>query len=145
MTTKKSSTDALGAILDKLGAMESKIEAMEDRIEESSKPPPLTVSKGNPYENKTTIRDSVYSDAPSLFKKGDVVRINEEIELSKLIMERGSEDIVNKIKDSGQGILGSIVEYATTHPRTGEPRFHVAIPGIGQEQVYYKDLELVSS
>ena len=149
MTTKKSETTnssatALEAILDKLGAMESKIEAMEDRIEESSKPPPLTVSKGNPYENRTTIKDSVYTDAPSLLKKGDIVRINEEIELSKLIMERGSEDVVNRIKDSGE-ILGSVVEYAATHPRTGEPRFSISIPGVGEEQVYYKDLELVSS
>jgi len=150
MVTKKSeatdsSADVLGAILDKLGAMDDKIESMENRLDESSKPPPLTVAKGNPYENKSVITDTIYPNAPNLFKKGDVVRINDKIELSELIMQRGSADVVNKIKDSGQGILGSITEYTTTNPRTGEPRFQVHIPGVGEEQVYYKDLELVSS
>ena len=150
MVTKKSeatdsSADVLGVILEKLGAMEAKIGAIEDRVEESSKPPPLTVEKGNPYENKSVITDTIYPNAPNLFSKGDVVRINDKIELAELIMTRGSADVVNKITDSGQGILGSIVEYTTTNPRTGEPRFQVSIPGVGEEQVYYKDLELVSS
>ena len=150
MTTKKSETtnssaNALEAILDKLGAMENKINAIEDRIEESSKPPPLTVSKDNPYQNKTVVKDTIYPNAPALFNAGDVVRINEDTELAQLIMERGSKDVVEKIETTGIGILGTIEEYAATHPRTGEPRFHVSIPGVGEEQVYYKDLELVRS
>lgn len=144
MTTKKSEADALGAILDKLGAMEYKIDALEDRIDEASKPPPLTVNKDNPYQNKTVITDTIYPNAPSLFNKGDVVRINKETELVGLIMERGSKDIVDKIKASEE-VLATVEEYAATHPRTGEPRFFVNIPGVGKEQVYYKDLELVSS
>lgn len=150
MVTKKSeatdnSADVLGVILEKLGAMEAKIGAIENRVEEASKPLPLTVTKDNPYENKSVITDTIYPNAPNLFKTGDVVRINKETELAELIMTRGSVDVVSKITDSGQGILGSIVEYTTTNPRTGEPRFEVHIPGVGEEQVYYKDLELVSS
>jgi len=144
MTTKKSEADALGAILDKLGAMEYKIDALEDRIDEASKPPPLTVNKDNPYQNKAVITDTIYPNAPSLFNKGDVVRINKETELVGLIMERGSKDVVDKIEASEE-VLATVEEYATTNPRTGEPRFFVNIPGVGQEQVYYKDLELVSS
>tara|TARA_R100001244_G_scaffold36288_2_gene33299 strand:- start:2098 stop:2556 length:459 start_codon:yes stop_codon:yes gene_type:complete len=150
MVTKKSeatdnSADVLGVILEKLGAMEAKIGAIENSVEEASQPPPLTVTKDNPYENKSVITDTIYPNAPNLFKKGDIVKVSEETELAKLIMKRGSADVVNKIKGSGQGILGSITEYTTTNPRTGEPRFEVHIPGVGEEQVYYKDLELVSS
>tara|TARA_R100000687_G_scaffold64029_1_gene52024 strand:- start:324 stop:782 length:459 start_codon:yes stop_codon:yes gene_type:complete len=150
MVTKKSeatdsSADVLGVILEKLGAMEAKIGAIENRVEEASQPPPLTVTKDNPYANKSVITDTIYPNAPNLFKTGDVVKVNEETELAKLIMNRGSADVLKKIKDSGQGILGSITEYTATHPRTGEPRFQVSIPGVGEEQVYYKDLELVSS
>ena len=149
MATKKSeatdsSADVLGAILEKLGAMDAKIESMEDRLDEASKPPPLSVYKGDiDSTNRKTEKDSVYPDAPSLLSKGDVVRIDDNIELSQLIRTNGSPDVKAKVEDAGE-ITGRVIEYATTHPRTGEPRFLVNIPGVGEEQVYYKDLEIVS-
>jgi len=150
MATKKSeatdsSADVLGAILEKLGAMDDKIESMENRLDESSKPPPLSIYKGDadPYTNRKAVKDSVYPDAPSLLSKGDVVRIDDNIELSQLIRTNGSPDVKAKVEDAGE-ITGRVIEYATTHPRTGEPRFLVNIPGVGEEQVYYKDLEIVS-
>lgn len=152
MATKKSeatdsSADALGAILEKLGAMDAKIEAMEDRLEESSKPPPLSVFKGevDPYENdKVVITDSQYPNAPNLLRKNDVVAINDDTELVGLIRERGTTDVIASIEKNSNRVIGSVVEYAATHPRTGEPRFVVNIPGVGKEQVYYKDLQVVS-
>ena len=120
MTTKKSSTDALGEILEKLGAMEAKIDDMEDRIEESSKPPPLTTDFGlvnpDPYGDKTVRIDNKYPNAPSLLKRGDIVRLKEETEKGTLILQ----NVDSQTKDlmTERGILGTVVGYIGSVSRT---------------------------
>ena len=145
MPTKKSeatdsSANALEAILDKLGAMDERISTMEKR---PSEPPKLKVvpQETDPYAEKPP--DMVFPNASSLLSEGDVIRLKEDTEKAQTIMSNLQTlrpDVQQKVKD--KGILGIVKEHKMTS-RTGDPKFRVPLPGIGQDGVHMSEIEVI--
>jgi len=118
MTTKKSSTEALGAILDKLEGMEARISAMETK---ASTPEPVRKL----WENTPT------GEAPRPIAEGTKVRLLETSEHHSVIMGNINtirDDIRKDIEEDG--ILGTVGERIVINSN-GNHKVYVDFAGIG--------------
>ena len=129
MTTKKSSADTLGIILEKLGAMEDRISTMENK---SSEPPKLFPNIEIPVEH-------------DIIPEGTAVRLKENSErhnaiLSKLdtLPQNVRDDIVNN------GVLGHVTDRFYENKVTGDHKYKVDFAGVGSVGIKLSDLEFVN-
>ena len=126
MTTKKSSTDALGEILEKLGAMEGRLSEMEEK---SSQPQKLFVTEPLPETEQ--------------IPEGTKVRLKETAERHSIIMGRLDmlrPDVQEAVK--AQGIIGTIGP-DFYHIKDGNHKYKVDFKGRGSWGVRISDMELV--
>ena len=126
MTTKKSSADTLGIILEKLGAMEDRISEMEEK---SSQPQKLFVTEPLPETEQ--------------IPEGTKVRLKETAERHSVIMgrlEMLSPDVQEAVK--AQGIIGTIGP-DFYHIKDGNHKYKVDFKGLGSWGVRISDMELV--
>ena len=143
--TKKSEeqptqADALGAILTKLGAMEERLSTMEKKSPESPKLHVVPQATA-PYAEKSN--DMVFDNAASLLNEGDIIRLKDDSEKAQTIMRDLAvlrPDVQAKIKE--KGILGIVKEHKMTSS-SGDPKFRVNLPGIGNDGVYLSELEVI--
>ena len=126
MTTKKSSTDALGEILEKLGAMEDRLSDMEQK---ASAPQKLWVTEPVPEVDQ--------------IPEGTKVRLKETAERHPIIMNRldsFSPDVQESVKVNG--IVGtSGPDFYRLHD--GNHKYKVDFKGLGSWGVRISDMELV--
>ena len=126
MTTKKSSADTLGIILEKLGAMEDRISQMEEK---SSQPQKLFVTEPLPETEQ--------------IPEGTKVRLKETAERHSIIMGRLDmlrPDVQEAVK--AQGIIGTIGP-DFYHIKDGNHKYKVDFKGLGSWGVRISDMELV--
>ena len=126
MTTKKSSADTLGIILEKLGAMEDRISEMEEK---SSQPRKLFVTEPLPETEQ--------------IPEGTKVRLKETAERHSVIMGRLEmlrPDVQEAVK--AQGIIGTIGP-DFSHIKDGNHKYKVDFKGLGSWGVRISDMELV--
>ena len=126
MTTKKSSADTLGIILEKLGAMEDRISQMEEK---SSQPQKLFVTEPLPETAQ--------------IPEGTKVRLKETAERHSIIMGRLDmlrPDVQEAVK--AQGIIGTIGP-DFYHIKDGNHKYKVDFKGLGSWGVRISDMELV--
>ena len=126
MTTKKSSADTLGIILEKLGAMEDRISEMEEK---SSQPQKLFVTEPLPETEQ--------------IPEGTKVRLKETAERHSIIMGRLEmlrPDVQEAVK--AQGIIGTIGP-DFYHIKDGNHKYKVDFKGLGSWGVRISDMELV--
>ena len=126
MTTKKSSADTLGIILEKLGAMEDRISEMEEK---SSQPQKLFVTEPLPETEQ--------------IPEGTKVRLKETAERHSIIMGRLDmlrPDVQEAVK--AQGIIGTIGP-DFYHIKDGNHKYKVDFKGLGSWGVRISDMELV--
>ena len=126
MTTKKSSADTLGIILEKLGAMEDRISEMEEK---SSQPQKLFVTEPLPETEQ--------------IPEGTKVRLKETAERHSIIMGRLDmlrPDVQEAVK--AQGIIGTIGP-DFYHIKDGNHKNKVDFKGLGSWGVRISDMELV--
>ena len=126
MTTKKSSADTLGIILEKLGAMEDRISQMEEK---SSQPQKLFVTEPLPETEQ--------------IPEGTKVRLKETAERHSVIMGRLEmlrPDVQEAVK--AQGIIGTIGP-DFYHIKDGNHKYKVDFKGLGSWGVRISDMELV--
>ena len=126
MTTKKSSADTLGIILEKLGAMEDRISEMEEK---SSRPQKLFVTEPLPETEQ--------------IPEGTKVRLKETAERHSIIMGRLDmlrPDVQEAVK--AQGIIGTIGP-DFYHIKDGNHKYKVDFKGLGSWGVRISDMELV--
>ena len=126
MTTKKSSADTLGIILEKLGAMEDRISEMEEK---SSQPQKLFVTEPLPETEQ--------------IPEGTKVRLKETAERHSVIMGRLEmlrPDVQEAVK--AQGIIGTIGP-DFYHIKDGNHKYKVDFKGLGSWGVRISDMELV--
>ena len=125
MTTKKSSADTLGIILEKLGAMEDRISQMEEK---SSQPQKLFVTEPLPETEQ--------------IPEGTKVRLKETAERHSIIMGRVDmlrPDVQEAVK--AQGIIGTIGP-DFYHIKDGNHKYKVDFKGLGSWGVRISDMEL---
>ena len=126
MTTKKSSTDALGEILDKLGAMEVRISEMESK---ASAPQKLWVTEPVPETEQ--------------IPEGTKIRLKETAERHPILMSKLDTfrpDVQESIKDDG--IIGTIgADFYKLDD--GNHKYKVHFEGLGSWGVRMTDMELV--
>ena len=125
MTTKKSSADTLGIILEKLGAMEDRISEMEEK---SSQPQKLFVTEPLPETEQIA--------------EGTKVRLKETAERHSIIMGRLEmlrPDVQEAVK--AQGIIGTIGP-DFYHIKDGNHKYKVDFKGLGSWGVRISDMEL---
>ena len=140
-TTKKSSTDALGEILNKLEAMDERISSMENRPSVASGLQ-ITPQESDPYSGITS-PEMRLTNASTLLKEGDVIKLKEDSEKSQTLManiDKLSPDVRKRINE--RGILGIVKDHKMTS-RSGDPKFRVNLPGIGVDGVYLSEMEVV--
>ena len=126
MTTKKSSADTLGIILEKLGAMADRIAEMEEK---SSQPQKLFVTEPLPETEQ--------------IPEGTKVRLKETAERHSVIMGRLEmlrPDVQEAVK--AQGIIGTIGP-DFYHIKDGNHKYKVDFKGLGSWGVRISDMELV--
>ena len=126
MTTKKSSADTLGIILEKLGAMEDRISEIEEK---SSQPQKLFVTEPLPETEQ--------------IPEGTKVRLKETAERHSVIMGRLEmlrPDVQEAVK--AQGIIGTIGP-DFYHIKDGNHKYKVDFKGLGSWGVRISDMELV--
>ena len=126
MTTKKSSADTLGIILEKLGAMEDRLSEMEEK---SSQPQKLFVTEPLPETEQ--------------IPEGTKVRLKETAERHSVIMGRLEmlrPDVQEAVK--AQGIIGTIGP-DFYHIKDGNHKYKVEFKGLGSWGVRISDMELV--
>ena len=126
MTTKKSSADTLGIILEKLGAMEDRISQMEEK---SSQPQKLFVTEPLPETEQ--------------IPEGTKVRLKATAERHSVIMGRLEmlrPDVQEAVK--AQGIIGTIGP-DFYHIKDGNHKYKVDFKGLGSWGVRISDMELV--
>ena len=126
MTTKKSSADTLGIILEKLGAMEDRISQMEEK---SSQPQKLFVTEPLPETEQ--------------IPEGTKVRLKETAERHSVIMGRLEmlrPDVQEAVK--ARGIIGTIGP-DFYHIKDGNHKYKVDFKGLGSWGVRISDMELV--
>ena len=126
MTTKKSSADTLGIILEKLGAMEDRLSEMEEK---SSQPQKLFVTEPLPETEQ--------------IPEGTKVRLKETAERHSIIMGRLDmlrPDVQEAVK--AQGIIGTIGP-DFYHIKDGNHKYKVDFKGLGSWGVRISDMELV--
>lgn len=126
MTTKKSSADTLGIILEKLGAMEDRLSEMEEK---SSQPQKLFVTEPLPETEQ--------------IPEGTKVRLKETAERHSVIMGRLEmlrPDVQEAVK--AQGIIGTIGP-DFYHIKDGNHKYKVDFKGLGSWGVRISDMELV--
>ena len=126
MTTKKSSADTLGLILEKLGAMEDRLSEMEEK---SSQPQKLFVTEPLPETEQ--------------IPEGTKVRLKETAERHSVIMGRLEmlrPDVQEAVK--AQGIIGTIGP-DFYHIKDGNHKYKVDFKGLGSWGVRISDMELV--
>ena len=126
MTTKKSSADTLGIILEKLGAMEDRISEMEEK---SSQPQKLFGTEPLPETEQ--------------IPEGTKVRLKETAERHSIIMGRLDmlrPDVQEAVK--AQGIIGTIGP-DFYHIKDGNHKYKVDFKGLGSWGVRISDMELV--
>ena len=126
MTTKKSSTDALGEILEKLGAMEDRLSEMEEK---SSQPRKLFVTEPLPETEQ--------------IPEGTKIRLKETAERHPVIMSKLESlrtDVQEDIKLNGiVGTIGSDFYQI----KDGNHKYKVDFKGLGSWGVRMSDMELV--
>ena len=126
MTTKKSSTDALGEILEKLGAMEARISDMEQK---ASAPQKLWVTEPVPEVDQ--------------IPEGTKVRLKETAERHPILMGKLDSfrpDVQEAIKTNG--IIGTIGS-DFYHIADGNHKYKVDFLALGSWGVRISDMELV--
>ena len=126
MTTKKSSTDALGEILEKLGAMEGRLSEMEEK---SSQPQKLFVTEPLPETEQ--------------IPEGTKVRLKETAERHAVVMSKFDSlrpDVQEAIKVNG--ITGTIGP-DFYHIKDGNHKYKVIFQGLGSWGVRISDMELI--
>ena len=126
MTTKKSSTDALGEILEKLGAMEDRLSDMEQK---ASAPQKLWVTEPVPEVDQ--------------IPEGTKVRLKETAERHPILMGKLDSfrpDVQESIK--ANGIIGTIGS-DFYHIADGNHKYKVDFIGLGSWGVRITDMELV--
>jgi hypothetical protein len=126
MTTKKSSTDALGEILEKLGAMEDRLSDMEQK---ASAPQKLWVTEPVPEVDQ--------------IPEGTKVRLKETAERHPILMGKIDSfrpDVQESIK--ANGIIGTIGS-DFYHIADGNHKYKVDFTGLGSWGVRITDMELV--
>ena len=126
MTTKKSSTDALGEILEKLGAMEDRLSDMEEK---SSKPPKLFVTEPVPETEQ--------------IPEGTKIRLKETAERHPILMGKLDSfrpDVQESIKTNG--IIGTVGADCYKLD-DGNHKYKVDFLGLGSWGVRISDMELV--
>ena len=126
MTTKKSSTDALGEILNKLGAMEDRISKM---VREASAPQKLWVTEPVPETEQ--------------IPEGTKVRLKETAERHPILMGKLDSfrpDVQESIK--ANGIVGTVgADFYQIDD--GNHKYKVNFTGLGSWGVRMSDMELV--
>ena len=126
MTTKKSSTDALGEILEKLGAMETRISDMEQK---ASAPQKLWVTEPVPEVAQ--------------IPEGTKVRLKETAERHPILMGKLDSfrpDVQESIKTNG--IIGTVgADFYKLDD--GNHKYKVDFLGLGSWGVRISDMELV--
>ena len=126
MTTKKSSTDALGEILEKLGAMEDRLSDMEQK---ASAPQKLWVTEPVPEVDQ--------------IQEGTKVRLKETAERHPILMDKLDSfrlDVQESIKTDG--IIGTI-GIGFYRVADGNHKYKVNFTGLGSWGVRMSDMELV--
>ena len=126
MKTKKSSTDALGEILEKLGAMEDRISDIEEK---SSQPRKLFVTEPLPETEQ--------------IPEGTKVRLKETAERHSVIMGR-LDTLRPEVQETVKidGIIGTIGS-DFYNIKDGNHKYKVDFKGLGSWGVRISDMELV--
>ena len=126
MTTKKSSTDALGEILEKLGAMEDRLSDMEQK---ASAPQKLWVTEPVPEVDQ--------------IPEGTKIRLKETAERHPILMSKMDTfrpDVQESIKVNG--IIGTVgADFYKLDD--GNHKYKVDFTGLGSWGVRISDMELV--
>ena len=126
MTTKKSSADTLGIILEKLGTMEDRISEMEEKSSQSRK---LFVTEPKPDNDQ--------------IPEGTKVRLKETAERHSIIMSKLDNlrlDIQESVKANGIiGTIGANFYFI----KDGNHKYKVDFKGLGSWGVRMSDMELV--
>ena len=126
MTTKKSSADTLGIILEKLGTMEDRISEMEEKSSQSRK---LFVTEPIPDNDQ--------------IPEGTKVRLKETAERHAVVMSKFDSlrpDVQEAIKVNG--ITGTIGP-DFYHIKDGNHKYKVIFQGLGSWGVRISDMELI--
>ena len=126
MTTKKSSADTLGIILEKLGTMEDRISEMEEKSSQSRK---LFVTEPIPDNDQ--------------IPEGTKVRLKETAERHSIIMSKLDNlrlDIQESVKANGIiGTIGANFYFI----KDGNHKYKVIFQGLGSWGVRISDMELI--